>query len=156
MVKLKGTPPSSGEGGRPELIAQNDIVDARLANVEVRSFSFENRETGVMEDVTKLRWDFVVLDEGDWKGKTIFGDTSTNFTNHPNCKAFNWVASLTGRQYEEGEDLDTDDLLGLPCRIIIGHKPDKGGNIWMRAKEVLPARAASATVVPQAPEEAPF
>jgi hypothetical protein len=154
MVKLKGTAPTP-EGEKPELIAQNDVIEARLANVEVRSFEWTNRDTGKLETVTKLRWDFVVIDEGPWKGKTIFGDTSTNFTNHPNCKAFNWVTSLTGRQYAEGEDLDTDDLLSLPCRIMIGHKPDKGGNIWMRAKEVLPARTQVAAA--QMPvEDAPF
>lgn len=144
MVKIK-----SEEGG-PEfaLLEENDVVHARLAGVEPHEFEWDG------ETVKKFKWTFVVNDPeaGDWDGKEIFGDTSQTFTAHPNCKAYAWVKSITGRSYEHGEELDTDDLLGMPCRVMIGHKDDKQGRTWMRVKEVLPPKAASRT----APSEAPF
>lgn len=146
MVKIK-----TEEGG-PEfdLLEENDVVSARLASVEEHTFRWNE------EDVEKFKWTFLITDPeaGEWEGKEIFGDTSQAFTAHPNCKAYNWVKALTGKAYANGEELDTDDLLGLPCRVLIMHKPDKQDRVWMRVKEVLPAKAASRSV--EVPSEAPF
>lgn len=149
MVKIRS------EAGGPEyaLLEENDVVQARLAGVEEHSFTWDN------ETVDKFKWTFVITDPeaGDWDGKEIFGDTSQVFTAHPNCKAYSWVKAITGRAYEQGEELDTDDLLGMPCRVMITHKDDKQGRTWMRVKEVLPAKAATRGVLTSAPvDEAPF
>ncbi len=141
MVKLKGSSPDDFE-----LIPEHDIVSARLQDVTMRTFTWDG------EEVEKLKWTVVITDPGPWQGKELFGDTSTNFTVHPNCKAYNWAKALTGKSYDNGEELDTDDLLGLPCRVMIGHKKDKGGTTWMRVREVLPSRGAAS----QAPVENPF
>ena len=146
MVKLKAT-----GGGDFETLPIGTVVDVRLTDVEARQFTWDG------EEVTKLKWVFTVMEEGAWKGKDIFGDTPTTFTAHPNCIAYNWVAAITGKKYAPDEQLDTDDLIGMPCRIMIGHREDKQGRTWMRAKEVLPARAgATTTAQPTAPEETPF
>ncbi len=140
MVKMKAT------DARQEIIPDGDVVQARLEGVELREFDYEG------ETVRKLRWRFVVT-EPPFEGTTVYGDSSFTFTNHPNCKAYNWVAALTGRRYEDGEELDTDILLGLPCRLLITYKEDKNGK-WMRVKELLPARPQQA--VDDSPEDAPF
>ena len=140
-MKLK-----SGDPQELDLIPENELVNVRLVNVEVHEFEYQG------EKIQKLRWSFAVTDAGNWQGKNIYGDTSTNFTAHPNCKAYNWAKALTGREYPPGEELETDDLLGLPARIIIAYKPGKDGRNWMRAKEVL--AASSGAPVPAA--EAPF
>jgi hypothetical protein len=142
MVKLQ----ASDATEVPDLIRAGDIIDARLSKVTMREFVWDG------ETVQKLKWDFVVVQEGPWKGKTIFGDTSTTFKAHVNCKAYNWVTALTGKQYAEGEDMDTDDLIGLPARIMIMHKPDKQERVWMRVKEVFPPAGAP----DMAPMDAPF
>ena len=60
---------------------------------------------------------------------------------------------VTGKEYPVGAELDTDDIIGLPARIIIQHKPGKDGRLWMRAREVLKAQQGAPE---QAPSEAPF
>lgn len=139
MVKMRATDPST------ETIPDGDVVHARLESVELREFSWEG------EMVRKLRWSFIVT-EPPYDGTKIVGETSFTFTNHPNCKAYNWVAALTGRRYEEGEELDTDILIGLPCRLVIGYKESKGSK-WIRVADVLPARMQAEQ---KSPEEAPF
>ena len=147
MVKLKG-----GDAQEFELIPENDIVNVQLSDVELRTFTWQG------DDVEKLKWTFIIKDPGPWQGREIWGDTSTNFTAHPNCRAYNWVAAITGRQYGPSEEFDTDELVGMPCRVLVMHKKDTKveGRKWMRVREVLPAQgiAASTAVVP--PGEAPF
>lgn len=122
------------------LIAPGSIVDARLGDVV--SHSFENAG----DTIHKLRWSFVVsLPGSNWDGKEVTGESSTNFTNHPNCKAMNWAMALTGKEFENGEVLNTDDLQGLPCKVLIKHKPDKNGRPWMRVEQVFASAAVSAT-----------
>lgn len=147
MVKIKSEAP----GPEFQLLDENELVHARLSNVEEHEFTWDN------ETVEKFKWTFIITDPeaGDWDGKDVYGDTSRTFTAHPNCKAYAWVKAITGRAYEQGEELDTDDLIGMPCRIMIMHKGDKQGRTWMRVKEVLPAKAASRSAS-LAPEEAPF
>jgi hypothetical protein len=144
---------TTGDGsGDYELIPEGEVISVRVTNVELHTFEWNN------EEVKKLNWFFLVTDEGPWKGKEIRGDTSTAFTAHPNCKAYNWVQAITGRAYEDGEELDTDELIGLPCRIIIQHKkPDAQGRIWMRVREVLRPAAGQQDGQPQTdPANAPF
>jgi hypothetical protein len=144
VVKLKGEAPKPE--GATRLIQPNEIVNVRLSAVERRDFQWEG------EDRKRLRWEFMVTDEGPWKGKMIWGETSTNYVAHPNCKAYNWAATFLGHQPDVSEGLDTDDLIGLPCRILIYHKTDGQGRTWMRAKEVLPPKAAPVL----GPQDAPF
>lgn len=132
--------------GSTSLIPEGEVLAARLMNVEPNTFEWGG------ETVHKLRWKFVVAEEGDWQGREITGDTSTNFIAHPNCKAYNWTTAITGRTYGEGEELETDDLVGMPCKIIIMHKAGKEGATFMNVKDVLPHRGAAS--VP--PSEAPF
>ena len=51
--------------------------------------------------------------------------------------------AITGKQYESGEEMDTDDLIGMPCRVMICHRKDKKDpdRKWMQVREVLPARS---------------
>ena len=136
---------TSGEPSDFELIPEGDAIGVRLLGVEQRNFEWEG------QPVEKLRWSFAVTDAGPWQGKTIYGETSTAFTAHPNCKAYNWVKVLTGREYEPGEDLDTDELLGLPALAVVRHKPGKDGRKWMRVRELLRLNSSQ-----PAPSEAPF
>lgn len=139
---------TSGDPQELDLLPDGDIVNVRLTDVSLHEFTYQG------ELIKKLRWSFAVTDPGTWQGKTIYGDTSTNFTAHPNCKAYNWVHALTGREYPPGEEMDTDDVVGLPARILISHKPGKDNRVWMRAKDVFSASAQQPAA--PAPSEAPF
>lgn len=125
-MKLKAANPA-------EQIPEGEVLNARLANIELHEFNWQG------QDIEKLRWKFVVSD-GEWEGKEIQGQTSTNFVAHPGCKAYNWATAISGKAYEEGEELETDELIGLPCRIITAQKEGKDGRIWPDVKDVLATR----------------
>ena len=145
MVKLKTVEP----GKEFELIPEGEVVSAVLDTVKSDQYTWDG------ETVDKLNWWFTVTDEGEFNGIKVRGSTSTAFTAHPNCKAYNWVAAITGKKYAEGEGLDTDDIVGMPARIIIKHRPGKEGATWMDVRDVLPASASQkAKDVPA--DQAPF
>jgi hypothetical protein len=137
---------TAGESKEFDLIPENELVNVRVSDILAHNFEWEG------ETIHKLKWEFVISEPGQWEGKTVFGETSTTFTAHPNCKAYNWAVAITGKQYDSGETMDTDDLIGMPCRVMIAHKKDKKveDRKWMRVREVLPAKAGLG------PQDAPF
>lgn len=145
MAKLK-----TGDGEEFALIEENETVGVIVTSVEANEFTWNE------ELVKKFRWTFDVTDQGPWQGKQINGDTSQVFTAHPNCKAYNWVSAIMGRSPAPGEELDTDDLIGMSCRVLVGHRTDKQGRTWMTVKEVMGPRTAVGQVAEPPPGEAPF
>lgn len=138
MVKLTG-----GDAADYNLIPENEIINVRLVSVEEKQFTFDG------ETVDKLRWTFTILDD-PWKGNTLMGDTSTSFNAHPNCKAYQWAKALTGKDFNIGEEFDTDMITGHPARALIKHRTDKQGRVWPKIGELLPPRARVM------PENTPF
>lgn len=130
-----------------ELIPEGEIVNVVLDKVEPDQYEWNG------ETIDKLKWYFTVTDEGQFNGLQVRGSTSTAFTNHPNCRAYNWVQAITGKKYQEGEGLDTDDLSGMRARIIIKHREDKNKRLWHDVRDVLPA-GVNRGPVPD--DEAPF
>lgn len=74
------------------------------------------------EKYERLIWKFIVTDEGDFEDKPIRGDTSTAFNNHPDCKFRNWAMALLGGELPVGFELDTEALVGMRGRLIIGRR----------------------------------
>ena len=121
-------------------IPEGEIVAAKVSKIE-----------------EKPEWEFPALafqfevTEGEWEGWNINDNASPKFTISPPSKLYQWAIVLLNRTFEVGESFNTDDLLGMPCRIEIGWKPDKeldeDGNparYWMRVETMLPPRGAVA------------
>lgn len=146
MVKVKASPADEWE-----MIPDGEVVNAIFDGLTEDEFEWPK---GSGEIVENWKWTFVVTDE-EWRGQKITGKTSTAFTAHPNCKAYNWVTAITGKSYGDGEMLDTDDLIGMPCRIVTKHsKPDKFDRIWVNVGNVLKPKGVVERR--QEPEDAPF
>jgi len=113
----------------------NDQVNVFLSKIEENNFEWQN------EMIHKLRWYFTVTDEGPWKGKDIQGDTSIAFKAHPECKAYNWATRIAGHEFAPGDEFDTDELTGMRCRILIGHRASKNSErVFMNVTDVMPPR----------------
>lgn len=154
MPVLKAQAPQPGEF--EPYFAEDDIVDAEVADVRLETIRYKNKETNAPESFDQLLWLFTVTEEGKMKGRQLRGKTTPNFTPHPNCKAYNWAKKITGYAYSAGEEFDTDVILGMPCRVVIGHqKPDDEGRVWMIVKDVFAKRGAAGPIE-ISPEEAPF
>jgi hypothetical protein len=132
MPKLKATDPQDTEYAT---IPAGTLLEARVEEVEIREFEWEGKP------VQKLRWNFIITDD-DFNGKKINGETSTTFTNHPNCRAMKWAMALTGRTFDADEELDTDDLMGLRGVIAIVNKEGKDGRVWHNVGDVFAAKGA--------------
>lgn len=99
-------------------------------------------DTGV---VSKWRWEFEITD-GDYSGLHAWGDTEDQLNNHPDNKVRQWGETLRGAEFEIGEGINTDDLIGLPCLITVRHedpRPRKDGTNFYPCpvQDVFPADA---------------
>lgn len=119
-----------------EMIPEGTIVAAKVESIEMKTLDFGDR----------LNWKFEIL-EPQWEGYKVNGSTSLKFTIDPPSKFYEWAVQLLGRTFELGESVDTDDLIGLPCRIEIEHKPDAQDpeRMWMRAGTVIAPRQNTKT-----------
>lgn len=120
-----------------ELIPEGTIVAARVKEIsDVKEI--EGGRRGTFE---KIDWKFEVTD-GEYKGMFVNDGTTPKFSVDPPSKLYEWATALLGRTFDVGERLDTDDLLGLACRIEVGHRPDANDpkRIWMRVETLMPAR----------------
>lgn len=133
---------------------EGDLIDAVLIEVKRDDYEYP---VGSGTMIPKLKWEFQVTEEGPMKGKSIFGESTTNFTQHPNCKAYTWSCRILGRQLEVDENFDTDDVLLMPCKVLVAHQKGKDGRIWLKVGEVHKASVRSAHAnTNYEPSEEPF
>ena len=121
-----------------ELIPEGTIVHARVKFIsEILTLQ------GPRGDFEKLDWKFEIT-EGEFKGITVNDGTSPKFSIDGPSKLYEWASILLGRTFDLGERIDTDDLVGLSCRIEIGHKPGKDDpeKVWLRVETLMPASGA--------------
>ncbi len=118
-----------------EMIPEGEIVAAKVSAIEEKSFDWGER----------LNWQFEVTEKGTWDGYKINGSTSRKFTIDPPSKFYEWSVELLGRTFDIGEWVETEDLIGLPCRIEIEWQQDKedDAKFWMRASTLIRARGSS-------------
>lgn len=112
----------TGEDGEPivrELIPEKEILAAEVLNAEVKEMPYKDKETG--EAVEKVVFKFKVVQAGDFADRWVWGETSTNFVDHPGCRLRAWVGELLGTDVlPSGFTFNTDDLLDQSCRVVIG------------------------------------
>lgn len=121
-------------------LPDSSLVAAKLVGFEETSFEYKDRDTGVMETAERYTWKFEVTEGGEFQGRILRGQTSRVFTIHENCKAMNWVIALIGRQVEDGEKINPEDLYGYDCRVVTEQSaPDSQDRIWDNVVDVLPA-----------------
>lgn len=130
-------PVMTAEESSFEMIPEGTIIAAKVAEIEKKTLDFGDR----------LNWKFEITESGPYKEYKINGSTSLKFTIDPPSKFYEWAVQLTGRTFEVGESVDTDDLIGLPCRIEIEHQQDKQDEerYWMRVATVIGPRDSTKT-----------
>lgn len=98
-------------------LPKDTLLPAVLKSVEEKVINYVNKN-GKDDSFTKWTWEFEIVD-GDYMGLHAWGDTEPRLTNHPDNKVRQWAETLRGAAFEMGEGLDTDDLLGLTCVIVV-------------------------------------
>jgi hypothetical protein len=127
---------------RPEWVNLPDqsLVAAKLVGFEETEFQYRDKETNQEETAERYTWFFEVTEGGQFNGRRLRGQTSRLFTIHENCKAMNWAIALVGRNIEDGENINPEDLFGSPCRVVTEQSSeDSQGRVWDNVVDVLPA-----------------
>lgn len=118
-----------------EVLLKPGVYDAIITAIEVRE-----RDGG-----RYLVWQFEVKYAGT-KTTTVRRPTSMSFGPKSLARAF--VEAALGRKVRDGESIDTDDLVGLPVRVVIARATRPDGTETNRVETLLPAE--------QDADEAPF
>jgi hypothetical protein len=131
-------------------------IPLRLDKVELFTHEYtvkSGRNAGSQAIFRKWEWDFTVID-GEYAGLTVRGNTEPKVTNltEPTGSlhlARPWIEALLGRELDLGEEVDTDDLLGLTAIGTVLHaepREKKDGNgYWYNVEldELFPASPRS-------------
>jgi hypothetical protein len=67
---------------------------------------------------------------------TATGTTSTKFG--AGAKARAWVEALLNRPLAPGEELDSDELVGLPCYVVVRERTTADGTTLPAVEQVSP------------------
>lgn len=113
-----------------EAIPENTIVEADIEQVEERETPFwiddNDHEKGKQRQVS---FKFRVTGPEEYKGRILFGNTTTTFSNHPDCKLRVWVQEILGvDQLPLGFKLDLGQLEGAPIKVVVGNKTKKAAD----------------------------
>ncbi len=125
MVKAKVEPTKN------LVVVEEDIYDATFEGVEEAVIKLPD---GTEREV--WQWNFNIEYEGETV--TIQGVTTRRFT--PRSKAYKWLSAIAGREFEVGEEIDFDEFIGQPCRIIVENKELRNGGEISRVVDVKRAR----------------
>ncbi len=121
-----------------EVIPEGKLLPAEVVNVEERETPWlidENDPS--LGNKKQVSFRFSVTD-GDHKGRTLFGNTPTTFTSHPDCKLRAWVQEiLGGNVLPVGFSLEVETLIGLPVKIAVAHRNKTNADGTTTVKEYV-------------------
>lgn len=128
---------------------------AEVVDIKLQEKPFKDRVTN--EPIRRVNFRFRLISDDEHDGTTIFGDTSTVFNTHPECRLRAWTEAILGQQLPANFELDTDMLIGGRCRIVVGRREfEKDGRNEIRnfVQAVNPTRENQAALA--AAYEEPF
>lgn len=113
-----------------EVIPADTILEVEVVNCELKETPFlvdDNDPSKGKKEQISFR--FKVTEPGEWSGRTLFGNTPTTFTSHPDCKLRAWVQELLGMNtLPAGFEFDTENLIGLTAKAIVGNRARKAAD----------------------------
>jgi hypothetical protein len=159
--------PRATVGDAPDLypLPEQTVFDGQLLACEAINVPFTYKKgprEGQPGSFDKWEWTFVVNAPGqEYDGLEVKGSTEPRITDATETDGFlmlarPWVEALLGRPIQVGEDVDTDDLLALPCKFTVRHEPKRarkqGDGFWynVAVDEVFAAGDASPELSPRA------
>lgn len=112
-----------------ELIPEDEILEAEVTNCEERETPFwideKDESKGKQREIS---FTFKITEPGEYFGRTLFGRTPVWFNTSPKCRLRLWVQEILGLdELPEGFEFDTDDLIDMPVKAVIGQFTVKKG-----------------------------
>lgn len=135
-------------------IPEDTLVPITLQSCEFVSVPYKDKKTGADKTFAKWEWTFLVHD-GDYAGTTFRGSTEPRITSSEvegfPAPALPIVKALLNRDLAIGEEVDTDELIGLQAQATVRHldpRPRKQGDgFWYNVElaEIFPAYGQNVT-----------
>jgi len=133
-------------------IPEDTLVSLKLESVTHVEIPFTYKKgprLGQSGTFVKWEWEFVVP-EGEYAGLNVRGNSEPRITSNDQpsgdlALAGPWVEALLGRSLDLGEEVDTDDLIGLPAQGTVRHLEPRakkdGEGFWFNVEldELFPA-----------------
>lgn len=125
--KLQGEATTEGDELAPrefKVIPAGTVLLAEVLSVEVRDSFFwldvEDHSKGKQKEVN---FKFGIVDKGEFNNWKVYGTTPTTFNVNEKCKLRRWVEEIFAFDaLPSGFEFDTDDLIGEPVNVVIGHR----------------------------------
>lgn len=114
---------------------------ARVVGIKLKEKPYKDDDGN---PVKKVEWKFKIVSDDDQDGREIWGETSTKFVDHPDCKLKNWSEAALGKILPVGYRIDTDDCLDRDVRIRVGLREyEKDGETKQHnyVADVIPTKA---------------
>jgi hypothetical protein len=141
-------------------IPEDTLIPLKLESVTQMEIPFiykSGTRIGQSGMFIKWEWEFAIP-ESEYAGLTVRGNTEPRFTSNDQASgnlslARPFAEALLGRPMELGEEVDTDDLIGLPVQGTVRHldpRPKKDGEgFWfnVEVEELFPAGMGKASNV---------
>lgn len=145
----------------PYPIPLDTLVPVRLNKVEYVKLDYivkKGPNAGNPGIFTKWEWDFSITD-GEYAGLSIRGNSEPKITSSDDRVgdlhlARPWVEALLNRALDLGEEIDTDDLIGLTAMATVEHQPPRpkkeGEGNWysVALDELFPAGSMGSAAKP--------
>lgn len=124
------------------------IPDDAVLNAEIVKISETTKNFGE-GDVDRVEFAFIVREPGsEFDGRKLWGDTPKTFTTDARCRLRTWAQEILGQSLPEKFKLDTDALIGLNCRVVVGLRTyEKSGETISKnfVTDVMRTKADGAT-----------
>lgn len=144
------------EGGDLYPLPQGEVFDGQLIKCEQVEVPFTYRtgdKKGQKGSFQKWEWTLVVMAPDEFASVEVRGSTEPRITDAADSEflplAKPYVEAFLAREIGVGEEIDTDDLIGLWCKFSVRHqdpRPRKNGDgFWYNVEvdEVFPFHATN-------------
>lgn len=118
------------EGVEFEVIPADTILAATIEECEVKESPFDIDDKDPSKGKKKqVSFKFRVSEGEEFANRVLFGNTPTTFTKHPDCKLRVWIQEILAQDsLADNFAFDTDDLVGMRVKVIVGNRPKKNAD----------------------------
>lgn len=145
-----------------DIIPDGTVIPARIMSAKVITTKMTDKDTGEpikqVEFIAQLQGDnYSFVDkEGQTRQRRVYGQTSTKFNTHENCRLRSWVQEIMAiDSFPAKYKLDLADLVDRECRVRVkvDNWLDKNTGEPRQANKIGDIRRATTAV--SAPPSAP-
>ncbi len=104
-----------------EVMDNHTVVEAEVTTVKEDDSFFKDDDGNTKRQVS---FEFTVTDP-NYEGRRVWGSTPTTWSTDERCKLRIWAQEILGCEIPAGVPLDTDDLVGKRCRVVVGLRTNK-------------------------------